>query len=68
MTTTYHQKPQPVVRQSNGKVHHLFCNHINADGQRCFAETENGKHACPNCLERERPLPASRYTIIKSYF
>jgi len=73
MSSYYHQKPQQQpARQSNGRVHYLNCHHIFSEGEhqgeRCYAPTENGKHACPTCLERERTIknPRIRDTI-KTY-
>ena len=71
MTTYYFQKPQPDAprRQSNGRVHYLLCHHIDGKtGERCYAPTENGKHACPRCLEKELTIknPGIRDSI-KTY-
>ena len=60
------------ARQSNGKVYWRHCQHIFArgerQGERCYAETEGGKHACPKCLELELTIknPNVRDTI-KTY-
>jgi len=71
MTVTYYQKPQPdkPMRQSNGRVRYVSCHHIISrgphQGKRCYAPTENGKHACPDCLKEEKTIrnPNIRDTI-----
>jgi hypothetical protein len=65
-------KPKMQARQSNGRVYWRSCQHIFArgerQGERCHAETEGGKHACPKCLELELTIknPRIRDTI-KTY-
>lgn len=69
----YRSKPKmKPARQSNGRVHYLNCHHIFSEGEhqgeRCYAPTEGGKHACPKCLERERTIKNPRVQVsLKSY-
>jgi hypothetical protein len=61
--------PMQPTRQSNGKVYWVSCHHVDGmTGERCFAPTQNGKHACPKCLEKEMTIknPRIRDTI-KTY-
>ena len=60
-------KPPMAPAKNTPRLRHEFCHHIDSNGERCYAATENGRHSCPACLERERPLPATRYNVIKSY-
>lgn len=67
MPAGYHGRPPMAPAKNTPRPVFVSCHHIFADGKRCCAPTENGKHVCPSCHELERPLKAPRYNIIKSY-
>lgn len=60
-------KPPMVHAKDTPRPYYRFCHHVDANGVRCCAETENGRHACPKCLALERPVAAPRYNLVKSY-
>lgn len=58
--------PEPVLKLAPiRKPKNEHCHHIFSNGERCYAPTEDGKHACSACLNLETPLKAPRYNIIK---
>lgn len=72
MGATYEQKLRAKpARQSNGRVYYVSCHHIIPrgphQGKRCYAPTENGKHACPDCLKEEMTIKNERRDTIRTY-